>query len=180
MQDTAGEEKYASLSAFYCRGASVAILAFDLTRATTFKKLQEIFIPLLQDSVDNCLTVVVGTKVDLLDNDPDKRQVRSSEGVELAVQQHDFQLQRALKHTPNTYLKGIEGSKLYYETSAKSGKGVERLFEDIQCMVLEQLDKSGASPSKQKAHGKGGGAGKVIDLGADSAGGGNPNSGCCK
>ena len=116
--------------------------------------------------------------MDLLDDDPDKRQVRSSEGVELAVQQHHFQLQRALKHTPDTYLKGIEGSKLYYETSAKTGKGVERLFEDIQCMVLEQLDKSGASPSRQKSQGKGG-AGKVVDLEARTESTGGTKSGCC-
>ena len=123
--------------------------------------------------------MVVGTKVDLLNEDADKRQVRSSEGVELAVRQHDFQVQRALKHTPNTYLKDIEGSKLYYETSAKTGKGVDRLFEDIQCMVLDQLDKSGASPSKKRAQTKGNG-GKVVDL-EDGAYGrdGDQRKGCC-
>ena len=63
-QDTAGEERYASLSSFYCRGAAVAILAFDLTEAQSISKLREVFIPLLHDSVESCLTVVVGTKVD--------------------------------------------------------------------------------------------------------------------
>lgn len=139
-QDTAGEEKYASLSAFYCRGASVAVLAFDLTNANTYNKLREIFIPLLQDSVDNCLTVVVGTKKDLLESQ--EREVRTSEGVELAVQQHQFQLQRALKHNPNTFLKDLDGSKLYYETSSKTGDGVNRLFEDIQCTLLADLEKA--------------------------------------
>lgn len=156
-------------------------MAFDLTSSTSFTKLQEVFIPLLNDSVDNCLTVVVGTKVDLLDENPDCRQVRSSQGVELAVRQHELQLQRALKHTPDTYLKGIEGSKLYYETSAKTGKGVERLFEDIQCLVLDKLDKSGASPvaAKNKTGAKGG-AGKVVDLeGGRDLTDGDRKSGCC-
>lgn len=176
MQDTAGEEKYASLSAFYCRGASVAVLGFDLTSATSYNKLREIFIPLLQDSVDNCLTVVVGTKLDLLDTEAEQeqRQVRSSEGIELAVQQHQFQLQRALKHNPNTFLKNIDGSKLYYETSSKTGKGVDKLFEDIQCMLLADLDKTGSSlPKKSKE--------KIVRLGEQVDGGGTGREGkpCC-
>ena len=68
LQDTAGEEKYASLSSFYCRGAHVAILAFDLTSGKSLERLQEVFIPLLEDSAGTCLTVVVGTKVDLAKN----------------------------------------------------------------------------------------------------------------
>ena len=64
VQDTAGEEKYASLSSFYCRGAAVAILTVDLTEALSVTRLKEVFIPLLHDSVDSCLTVVVGTKLD--------------------------------------------------------------------------------------------------------------------
>lgn len=140
----------------------MAILAFDLTNAKSYKKLQEIFIPLLQDSIDNCLTVVVGTKVDLLDEEREVRQVRSSEGVNLAICQHQFQLERALKHSPNTFLKDIDGSKLYFETSAKTGRGVDQLFADIQCMLLDQLDKGGAA-AKKKAQGKGGG-GRVVNL----------------
>ena len=64
LQDTAGEERYASLSSFYCRGAAVAILVVDLTEALSVRKLREVFIPLLHDSVESCLTVVVGTKLD--------------------------------------------------------------------------------------------------------------------
>ena len=180
MQDTAGEEKYASLSAFYCRGASVAILAFDLTSFTSFQKLQEIFIPLLQDSVDNCLTVVVGTKVDLLESE--QREVRFSEGVELAVQQHNFHLQRALKHNPNTFLKDIDGSKLYYETSSKTGKGVDGVFEDIQCMLLADLEKTKCSSKKSQSKGGAGtsSGGKVLHLGDQTdGGGGERRGGCC-
>ena len=42
----------------------MAILAIDLTEAESVSKLQEVFIPLLHDSVESCLTVVVGTKLD--------------------------------------------------------------------------------------------------------------------
>ena len=185
-KDTAGEEKYASLSAFYCRGASVAVLAFDLTSLNSFHKLRDIFIPLLQDSVDNCLTVVVGTKLDLLETE--EREVRRSDGEELAIQQHQFQLERALKHTPNTFLKDLDGSKLYYETSSKTGKGVDKLFEDIQRTLLADLEKAGTGTGagagaarKASAKGKGGGGGSgTVQLGeqTDGSTGGNKSS-CC-
>ena len=40
FQDTAGEEKFSSLSAFYSRGAGAAILAFDPTEEETFTALR--------------------------------------------------------------------------------------------------------------------------------------------
>ena len=43
----------------------MAILAFDLTEKESLSKLQKVFIPLLHDSVESCLTVVVGTKLDI-------------------------------------------------------------------------------------------------------------------
>ena len=152
----------------------MAILAFDLTSSTSYDKLREIFIPLLQDSVDNCLTVVVGTKQDLVESKSEDRQVRSSQGIELAQQQHQFQLQRALKHNPNTFLKDIDPSKLYYETSSKTGKGVDKLFEDIQCMLLNDLEKAGTGGNSAAAKGakvKPGEKDKVVRLGDQTDGG---------
>ncbi len=143
----------------------MAILAFDLTSSTSYHKLREIFIPLLQDSVNSCLTVVVGTKQDLLESEAEERQVRSSEGIELAQQQHRFQLQRALKSNPNTFLKDIDPSKLYYETSSKTGKGVDRLFEDIQCMLLNDLEKVGTASAAKGAKVKPGAKDGVVRLG---------------
>ena len=139
-QDTAGEEKYASLSSFYCRGSSVAILAFDLTEHQSLEKLQEVFIPLLEDSIDSCLPVVVGTKLDLVSTEG--RQVKSSEGRNLAEEEHQRLLHKALKSNPNSYLKGIQANKLYFETSAKTGEGVTELFHYIQSTVLPQLEKA--------------------------------------
>ena len=118
-QDTAGEEKYASLSSFYCRGASVAILAFDLTCSQSLQKLNEVFIPLLEDSVDSCLTVVVGTKLDLVASRG--RQVKSSEGRELAEQELQRQIDRAVRTNPNSYLKNVQVSFLPFNHSLTLG-----------------------------------------------------------
>lgn len=151
-QDTAGEEKYASLSAFYCRESAVAILAFDLTNRESLNKLNEIFIPLLADSVESCLTVVVGTKLDMVESKG--RQVKASEGQELAAEQLAFHLERAQRNNPDSYLKDIDGTKLYFETSSKTGEGVTELFERIQSIILPQLQKVAPPSTHKEARGK--------------------------
>lgn len=143
-------------------------------------KLNEIFIPLLADSVDSCLTVVVGTKLDLVSSEG--RQVKESEGRELAEQQLAFYLERAQKTNPNSYLKDIDGKKLYFETSAKDNIKINELFEKIQSIVLPQLQKLAPTkegraksirlddpiPSKGKGgHGQGRGSGRCCGGGGD-------------
>ena len=178
VQDTAGEEKYASLTSFYCRGASVAILAFDLTDSHSLKQLQEVFIPLLEDSVDSCLPVVVGTKLDLV---PTKgRQVNTSQGQELALAELDVFLKRALQSNPNTYLKDVEGKKQYFETSSKTGEGVSELFDYIQSVVLPRLEKVPQTDWKEKVSTKGAKPqDRSIRLDAPQSSQLEPHSKCC-
>lgn len=142
--DTAGEERYATLSSFYCRAASVAVLAFDITNRESFIKLTEVFIPMLEEASGTCLTFVVGTKADLAT----RRQVKSEEGATLAAAQHEKQKSRALAQDPNSYLQYVNGKQLYFETSAKDDTGVTELFDAIQKLVLSQLEKK--LPQKTK------------------------------
>ncbi len=178
VQDTAGEERYASLSSFYCRGASVAILAFDLTDSRSLEKLRSVFIPLLEDSVDACLPMVVGTKLDLVGTRG--RQVKSNDGRELAVEELQTFLTRALKSNPNSYLKGVDGRKLYFETSAKTGEGVSELFEYIQSIVLPQLEKVPQSRKTKSPSVKGAKPQeRSIRLDTDHSSPMEPRSKCC-
>ena len=39
LQDTAGQERFDSLSSFYCSGARAAIICFDLTDRASFESL---------------------------------------------------------------------------------------------------------------------------------------------
>jgi small GTP-binding protein len=104
--DTAGQEKYRSLTPMYFAGAHVAILVFDLSVKETLTCLKE-FVGLLQQrAAGDCLYVLVGNKLDLVE----KRQVN----YELAK---DFQMEI--------------GAAFYFETSALNGKGVKEMFEKI-------------------------------------------------
>lgn len=133
-QDTAGEEKFAPISALYCRQASAAILAYDITDARSFESLKNVFIPLLENVDGACLTVVIGCKSDL--SDESRKAVSAEEGKTLAITQHASQLERARKQSAACTLEKVDAGDSFFETSALSGKNVEEVFTYIQKVLV--------------------------------------------
>ena len=111
------------------------------------------FLQLTQTAEENCLYVVVGTKLDLLKEV--KREVTLQEGL-LLTQEVNARLK--LKDIP------------YFETSSISGHNVSRVFEYILNYILP-LD--GSVPSKKSPPG-------VVELDGSKKGKGEEKkSGCC-
>jgi small GTP-binding protein len=101
--DTAGQEKYRSLAPMYFAGAHLAVLVFDLTQSSTFTDLDSFF-RLLQDKApEDCIYVLAGNKVDLVD----QREVEREEA--------------------DNYRLKI-GADFYFETSALNGTGIKEMF----------------------------------------------------
>ena len=67
-QDTAGSERFAKLTSHYCRSAGAAILVYDITDFQTFDQL-DTSLKTLRDggALPECVVVVVGTKLDLVE-----------------------------------------------------------------------------------------------------------------
>merc|ERR1712137_1283654 len=63
--DTAGAERYESMSRIYYRSARAAIVCYDLTNKATFEKV-EFWIDELLTNEENCDIYIVGTKMNLL------------------------------------------------------------------------------------------------------------------
>ncbi|XP_060084937.1 ras-related protein Rab-20-like [Ylistrum balloti] len=131
--DTAGDERYTGLSNFYCRNAGAAILAFDMTSVSSFESLWARFIPLLDSALENCIKVVVGMKMDLLDNGMSR---------EITVEEATRFSREINSH--------IDISKLpkdpYFETSSLKGSYVTEVFEYIfnHCLPLTEAQKKQA------------------------------------
>ena len=102
--DTAGQERYRSLAPMYYRGAKGAVVVYDITSEDTFKGAKS-WIKELKTKTKNCVVLLVGNKVDLIEN----RKV-DIDMVEDFVKNHHL---------------------LYLETSAKTGKNVEEIFKTI-------------------------------------------------
>ncbi|XP_075774836.1 ras-related protein Rab-24 isoform X2 [Pelodiscus sinensis] len=99
--DTAGSERYEAMSRMYYRGARAAIVCYDLTDSSSFRRAQ-FWVNELQTFEENCRIYLCGTKSDLLEEDRRKR------GVDF----HDVQ----------DYAEDIKAE--LFETSSKTGRSV--------------------------------------------------------
>jgi small GTP-binding protein len=118
LWDTAGQETYKSITRSYFRGASGALLVFDISRRNTFASVTAWLNDLRQIAEDDIVVVLVGNKSDLAASStvsgdtsaPNKRQVTREEAEEWCKENKVMQ---------------------YVETSAKSGENVERAFLEV-------------------------------------------------
>ena len=116
--DTAGQERYAaSVSSVHYRGADAVILCYDVTDFTSFKDAQKW---LTWEVPEEALLVLVGCKSDL----NMLRVVTSELGEAKAA------------------MLGDEGVK-FFETSVKSNKGVEEVFEFVSSQLVSRDNSSG-------------------------------------
>lgn len=106
--DTAGSERYQSMTKMYYRGARAAILCYDLTERTSFDKIRY-WVGELQENEQHCRIYLCGTKKDLIDNDTRTRAVPLNEAGIIA---QDLQTE-------------------HFETSSLTGENVEAVFQRI-------------------------------------------------
>jgi small GTP-binding protein len=104
--DTAGQERFKNITKNYFRGAHGIILVFDITNRATFDVLKTWFITAQNNVSPETEMIVVGNKIDL----NDERQVNFESLKEFG-----------LKHKIDVF-----------ETSAKTGEGVQEIFE---CLI---------------------------------------------
>lgn len=103
--DTAGQEKFRSLGPIYFRNASAALAVFDMTNKKSFDNLDGWIKPFRDVAGENAKVYVVANKSDLTD----EIQVPFSE-AQLYAEKQGFAV---------------------YETSAKTGKNIQKMFYDI-------------------------------------------------
>lgn len=110
--DTAGQERYRSLTPMYYRNAKAALVCFDLSSIDTFEKAQYWLEQLsLNSSSEDIKKYIVGTKLD-----------------KIADPQEIYQVKNRLDHTA-----------VMFETSAKTGHGINQLFDKLVDDVDEQI-----------------------------------------
>ena len=128
IYDSAGQERYKSISTSYIKSADGIILVFDLSNKQTFNSLIEWMKKIRDNTKIEKNIILVGNKNDI---ENENRKVEQQEIDELI----------------NNKFKEIK-DLTFMETSARDNYNINELFENITIKVLENRKKNGRSRSK--------------------------------
>ena len=104
--DTAGQERYRALTKMFYKNALAAVIVYDVTRKRSFEEINTFWIKQIKESApENIILAIAANKADLLD----KEEVNEKEARKFAE----------------------DNNALFFETSAKSGLGLNELFVGI-------------------------------------------------
>jgi small GTP-binding protein len=153
--DTAGQERFRSMAPMYYRNAKAAILVFDLTSEATFDKVKEWLRDLQSHVGDDIVLAVVGNKSD-------------------CGSTFDFALAQRFAD---------QIGALAFRTSAKTGDGVQTLFDSLAVELLRKHEQEQRARGREHSlSGSGYGAQSPVILGRGggaAAGAKGSKGGCC-
>ena len=86
LEDTAGQERYRAITKTYFKGANGAILLYNICDRRSFNHLKD-WLHMIKENIGNYennkyLIFVMGTKSDIISEDPTKREVKDDEAIE--------------------------------------------------------------------------------------------------
>ena len=84
LYDTAGQEKFRSISVSYFRDSKGLVMVYDITRNETFENLGDWLKDIIENlgQKENYLIILLGNKLDIVEENPDKREVEEKEARE--------------------------------------------------------------------------------------------------
>ena len=110
--DTAGQEKYRSLTKFFYKDAAIAILVYDITRRDSFEEVKKYWYEQLKTCGEKNLVIgIAGNKCDMFDKEAVTEDEAKAFASEIGAQ---FQL-----------------------TSAFKNNGIDELFKLVGCKYLD-------------------------------------------
>ena len=114
--DTAGQENYRSITRAYYKNSACSILVYDISNRESFEHIVNWIEDCIAQSPKTVFMVLVGNKSDL----NDKRKVSFEEGKQMA-ETHKM---------------------MFFETSAKTGENVDRIFEESASEICKKIDEN--------------------------------------
>ncbi|KAK6191353.1 hypothetical protein SNE40_003067 [Patella caerulea] len=119
LWDTAGQERFRSITKQYFRKADGVVIMYDVTCESTFTNIRNWMLSVEEGVDDGTVLVLVGNKTDLIDQQ-NSGVVKTKDGNKLAD----------------------EYGALFFETSAKSGSGIEETIDGLSSLLQEKEDKA--------------------------------------
>lgn len=150
VQDTAGQERFRTITTAYYRGAMGILLVYDVTDEQSFQNIRNWIRNIEQHAADNVDKILVGNKCDMMS----EKLVETARGQALADEY------------------GIK----FFETSAKSNINVVEGFTAIATDIKKRLMDNPAAGGRDAGQGSGG----VKVGGNQGGAAGPEKGGCCK
>ena len=124
--DTAGQDRFRSITKNYYKGSHGIILIYDITNRRTFENVQKWISQIREETSQNVVIYLIGNKIDM----KEERKVSTEEGKKLAD----------------------ELGLPFMETSAKEGINVNEVFDDIVERVDKVFGNIPTAPKKNKVY----------------------------
>ena len=123
--DTAGQDRFRAITKNYYKGANGIILIYDVTNRQSYENVKNWITQIREEANPNVVIYLAGNKVDVSE---EEKVVKTEEGKKIA---EEFNLP-------------------LYETSAKNGVNINRIFEELVEKVDEIYSKLEAPKIDQK------------------------------
>ncbi|KAL9056841.1 MAG: hypothetical protein Q9162_002712 [Coniocarpon cinnabarinum] len=194
--DTAGQERFASLAPMYYRNAQAALVAYDVTKASSLTKARHWVAELQRQASPGIVICLVGNKLDLVDDeDTTSDAPATSSNNDGAASSAEAPEESGKTDTAAT--EAESGSKrkvslsearqfaqeeqlLFFETSAKTGQNVAEVFAAVANAIPESSLKGRTAGTQTRSAAAQGGATDAsrgrVDLG--KPGEANKGEGC--
>ena len=113
--DTAGQEKYKSITSHHYKKAVGALLVYDVTRRISFDDCIKWYTELKNYTDKECIICIIGNKIDIVQKNQNLREVSKEEGENFSK----------------------KNNTLFYEMSAKNYDQINRCFETLIRKIYE-------------------------------------------
>ena len=107
--DTAGQEKYKSITFHHYKKSVGGLIVYDITKRSSFDNVKNWYNDLISLGEKGCIIALVGNKLDLVERNERKREVYYEEAQAYAEDNH----------------------MLFFETSAYNGNNINDIFEEL-------------------------------------------------
>ena len=122
--DTAGQDRFRSITKNYYKGAHGIILIYDVTEQKSFDNVKNWMAQIKEEVSERVSIVLVGNKID----DEDNRKISTEQGESMAK---DYEI-------------------MFFECSTKTGQNIDEIFNNLVKKVVENFSKSSDSGQKLK------------------------------
>ena len=156
LWDTAGQERFRAISRLYYRGACAVLLVYSILDEQSFEEMGRWLQEMKANLGDEVIIHVVGTKSDVVAQDPGARRVGFERCIEFVAENlYPEKSEPVVGSSSDSGVKSLDGNSkrssgfwgqdtgwdCCHEISASSGEGIDEVFRVITRKLVEQKQK---------------------------------------